>query len=206
MIKKFSSIALAGALTVAALVGVSAPAQAAAKANAACATPGAKTPISKISYVCGQNPLVTAKKNIWLSPSCVSANKSYAAAIKQRDGLTTSFNNAITKINEAITVNTTDAAQWQTKIDKYTATINSYLATHPNVATTGTANDKKSLETLKSAVAALTSQVARVNSRVTSLKSQLQSTQDSQGALIQSAADNVATLKSQLSTICKSGL
>ena len=66
MTKKFSSIALVGALTVAALVGVTAPAQAAAKANGACATPGAKATINKISYVCGQNPLVTATKNIWL--------------------------------------------------------------------------------------------------------------------------------------------
>lgn len=205
MIKKLSSVAIATALTFTALVAFSAPAQAAAKANAACTTPGAKATISKTVYTCAQNPLVTAKKNIWVSSSCLSANTTYAAALKQRTSLTTSFNNAITKIQEAITINTTDAAAWQAKIDKYTKTYNDYLAAHPNAATSGSKSDVSALATIKSATASLTNQVTRVNKRVESLKAQLQTTQDSQGSLIQSAADNVATLKSQLSTICKSG-
>jgi len=140
------------------------------------------------------------------SGACTTANKSYTAALKQRDSLNTSFKNAIQKINDAITINSTDAVTWQGKVDKYTTTLNAYLAAHPTVATTGSANDKKSLDTMKSAIASLTAEVARLNARVTSLKAQLSSTQDSQGALIQSAADNVASLKTQLSAICKSGL
>ena len=208
MLKKISSLAIVGAVATALLVAVAAPSQAAVapKANGACATLGAKATIKKVAFTCAQNPLVTAKQNVWVSAACTTANKSYTAALKQRDSLSTSFNNAIAKINDAITVNSTDAVLWQGKVDKYNATLNAYLAAHPNVATTGAASDQKAVTTMKSAIASLVAEVARLNARVTSLKSQLTSTQDSQGALIQSAADNVASLKTQLSAICKSGL
>ena len=208
MLKKISSLALVGAVATALLVAVAAPSQAAAapKANGACSTLGAKATIKKVAFTCAQNPLVATASNVWVSGACTTANKSYTAALKQRDSLNTSFKNAIQKINDAITINSTDAVTWQGKVDKYTTTLNAYLAAHPTVATTGSANDKKSLDTMKSAIASLTAEVARLNARVTSLKAQLSSTQDSQGALIQSAADNVASLKTQLSAICKSGL
>jgi hypothetical protein len=208
VLKKISSLAIVGAVATALLVAVAAPSQAAVapKANGACATLGAKATIKKVAFTCAQNPLTTTKQSVWVSGACTTANKSFTAALKQRDSLTASFNNAISKINAAITVNSTDAVTWQGKVDKYNATLNAYLAAHPNVATTGAASDQKAVTTLKSAIASLVAEVARLNSRVTSLKAQLSSTQDSQGALIQSAADNVASLKTQLSAICKSGL
>lgn len=208
MLKKISSLALVGAVATALLVAVAAPSQAAAapKANGACGTLGAKTTIKKVSFTCAQNPLTTTVQSVWVSSSCVTANKSYTAALKQRDSLTASFKNAIAKINDAITVNSTDAVTWQAKVDKYNATLTAYMTAHPNVMTTGAASDQKAVATMKSAIASLTAEVARLNSRVTSLKAQLDSTQSSQGALIQSAADNVASLKTQLSAICKSGL
>ncbi len=208
MIKKISALTVVGAVATALLVAVAAPSQAAAapKANGACATLGAKATIKKVAFTCAQNPLVTTKQSVWVSAACTTANKSFTAALKQRDSLTASFNNAISKINDAITINSTDAVTWQAKVDKYNATLNAYMASHPNVATTGSASDQKAVITMKSAIASLVAEVARLNTRVTSLKAQLTSTQDSQGALIQSAADNVASLKTQLSAICKSGL
>jgi len=208
VIKKISALTVVGAVATALLVAVAAPSQAAAapKANGACATLGAKATIKKVAFTCAQNPLVTTKQSVWVSAACTTANKSFTAALKQRDSLTASFNNAISKINDAITINSTDAVTWQAKVDKYNATLNAYMASHPNVATTGSASDQKAVITMKSAIASLVAEVARLNTRVTSLKAQLTSTQDSQGALIQSAADNVASLKTQLSAICKSGL
>ena len=208
MLKKISSIAVIGAVATALLVSVAAPSQAAvvkAKANGACSTLGAKATIKKVSFTCTQNPLVTTKSYVWASAACKTAGKSYTSAILDRNGLSTSFTNAIQKISDAITLNTTDQANFKAKADKYTATLATYMASHPNVMTTGTVNDKKSIDTIKAAIASLNAEVARLGSRIASLKDQLDSTQSSQGSLVQSAADNVASLKTQLSAICKSG-
>ena len=197
--RKFSALALAGLLAAGTTVmGVSAS-SAAVKANTACTKAGAKSGTGKNQLTCMQSPLTTTPKLIWASANCVAANKTYLDAAKKRDDLTASFNNAVSKINNAITINQTDAANWTAKVTKYTNDLNAFLAKNPN-------GDPKSVASIRSSIQALQIQADRANKRVATLQSQLTDTQSSQGSLVKSAADNVAQLKTQLTVICKSGL
>lgn len=76
--KKMAAAVMAGFL----IVGLATPVNA-ASSGGSCTTKGAKTTISKNTYVCEKNPFFSTTKLTWVWDGCVELNTDYQAGIKE---------------------------------------------------------------------------------------------------------------------------
>ena len=130
MFRKVSLTFLAAVLVAGSVTVV--PANAATKISngVACSKSGAKTKVSGYSYQCAKNTMVKNSKLTWLSVECLSAIKSYNAAVKAKKDLsnvsaqTAELDAQLATATEALTKTTTalDAAKEQ--INKSRTTMN----------------------------------------------------------------------------------
>jgi membrane-associated HD superfamily phosphohydrolase len=201
MFRKVTLTLLAAVLVAGTVTAV--PASAAGKISngVACSKAGAKTKVAGYSYQCAKNTLVKNSKLTWLSVECLSAIKSYDAAVKAKadlsnvaaqaadlDAQLATANDALTKTSAAL-----DAAKAQ--INKSRAT----LTTTTNPA------EKQALAAavtkLANAILVLTASRAKLDTQVKDLISKK--------ALLASAPDqlnaNVTDSKASASLLCAKG-
>lgn len=130
------TLTLAAAILVAGSV-TAIPAQAATKISngVACSKSGAKTKVSGYSYQCAKNTMVKNSKLTWLSVECLSAIKSYNAAVKARNDLsnisaqTAELDAQLAEATAALTKTTDALNAAKEQVNKSRTTMN--LTTNP---------------------------------------------------------------------------
>ena len=197
MSKKVSAISIALLVFAGSIVGVSSAS--AATPYKACKPAKAKATIGKISYTCAKNPAKTSKALVWVSKQCINAGVNYRDIVEQTDVISKLFQSAITTAERAITnlpkkekTMTDQAKVAQGYLDKY-------LAANPNVMTTGTEAQKKSVAETMAGIAKIKENIASLPS----IKTENEKTiSDSQIGLAKNTAE-VVGVKAQLVKACK---
>ena len=197
MSKKVSAISIALLVFTGSIVGVSSAT--AATPYKACKPAKAKATIGKISYTCAKNPAKTSKALVWVSKQCINAGVNYRDIVEQTDVISKLFQSAITTAERAITnlpkkekTMTDQAKVAQGYLDKY-------LAANPNVMTTGTEAQKKSIAETMAGIAKIKENIATLPS----IKIENEKTiSDSQIGLAKNTAE-VVGVKAQLVKACK---
>ena len=197
MSKKVSAISIALLVFAGSIVGVSSAT--AATPYKACKPAKAKATIGKISYTCAKNPATTSASLVWVSMQCISAGVNYRDIVEQTDVISKLFQSAITTAQRAITnlpkkekTMTDQAKVAQGYLDKY-------LAANPNVMTTGTEAQKKSIAETMAGIAKIKENIATLPS----IKTENEKTiSDSQIGLAKNTAE-VVGVKAQLVKACK---
>jgi hypothetical protein len=197
MSKKVSAISIALLVFAGSIVGV--PSASAATPYKACKPAKAKATIGKISYTCAANPAKTSKALVWVSKQCTTAGVNYRDIVEQTDVISKLFQSAITTAERAITnlpkkekTMTDQAKVAQGYLDKY-------LAANPNVMTTGTEAQKKSVAETMAGIAKIKENIASLPS----IKTENEKTiSDSQIGLAKNTAE-VVGVKAQLVKACK---
>ena len=197
MSKKVSAISIALLVFAGSIVGVSSAS--AATPYKACKPAKAKATIGKISYTCAKNPAKTSKALVWVSKQCINAGVNYRDIVEQTDVISKLFQSAITTAERAITnlpkkekTMTDQAKVAQGYLDKY-------LAANPNVMTTGTEAQKKSVAETMAGIAKIKENIASLPS----IKTENEKTiSDSQIGLAKNTAE-VVGVKAQLEKACK---
>ena len=197
MSKKVSAISIALLVFAGSIVGVSSAT--AATPYKACKPAKAKATIGKISYTCAKNPAKTSKALVWVSKQCINAGANYRDIVEQTDVISKLFQSAITTAERAITnlpkkekTMTDQAKVAQGYLDKY-------LAANPNVMTTGTEAQKKSIAETMAGIAKIKENIATLPS----IKTENEKTiSDSQIGLAKNTAE-VVGVKAQLVKACK---
>ena len=197
MSKKVSAISIALLVFTGSIVGVSSAT--AATPYKACKPAKAKATIGKISYTCAKNPAKTSKALVWVSKQCINAGANYRDIVEQTDVISKLFQSAITTAERAITnlpkkekTMTDQAKVAQGYLDKY-------LAANPNVMTTGTEAQKKSIAETMAGIAKIKENIATLPS----IKTENEKTiSDSQVGLAKNTAE-VVGVKAQLVKACK---
>ena len=197
MSKKVSAISIALLVFAGSIVGVSSAS--AATPYKACKPAKAKTTIGKISYTCAKNPATTSASLVWVSKQCISAGVNYRDIVEQTDVISKLFQSAITTAERAITnlpkkekTMTDQAKVAQGYLDKY-------LAANPNVMTTGTEAQKKSIAETMAGIAKIKENIATLPS----IKTENEKTiSDSKVGLAKNTAE-VVGVKAQLVKACK---
>lgn len=197
MSKKVSAISIALLVFTGSIVGVSSAT--AATPYKACKPAKAKATIGKISYTCAKNPAKTSKALVWVSKQCINAGANYRDIVEQTDVISKLFQSAITTAERAITnlpkkekTMTDQAKVAQGYLDKY-------LAANPNVMTTGTEAQKKSIAETMAGIAKIKENIATLPS----IKTENEKTiSDSQIGLAKNTAE-VVGVKAQLVKACK---
>ena len=197
MSKKVSAISIALLVFAGSIVGVSSAS--AATPYKACKPAKAKATIGKISYTCATNPAKTSKALVWVSKQCINAGVNYRDIVEQTDVISKLFQSAITTAERAITnlpkkekTMTDQAKVAQGYLDKY-------LAPNPNVMTTGTEAQKKSVAETMAGIAKIKENIASLPS----IKTENEKTiSDSQIGLAKNTAE-VVGVKAQLVKACK---
>jgi hypothetical protein len=201
MFRKVSLTLLAAIVVAGSVTAV--PASAATKISngVACSKVGAKTKVSGYSYQCAKNTMVKNSKLTWLSVECLAAIKSYDAAVKAKNDLSTvatqtaELDKQLTTATEALTKTTAALDAAKAQITKSRTTMN----------TTTNAAEKTALSNavskLANAILILTTSRAKLDSQVKDLISKK--------ALLASApeqiAANVTDSKASASLLCAKG-
>ena len=197
MSKKVSAISIALLVFAGSIVGVSNAS--AATPYKACKPAKAKATIGKLSYTCATNPATTSKSLVWVSNQCINAGANYRDIVSQTDVISKLFESAITTAQRAIAnlpkkekTMTDQARIAQGHLDRF-------LAANPNVMTTGTAAEKKSVADTMAGIAKIKENIATLPS----IKTENEKTiTDSQSGLAKNTAE-VVSVKAQLVKACK---
>jgi DUF438 domain-containing protein len=136
---------------------------------------------------------------VWVSKQCINAGVNYRDIVEQTDVISKLFQSAITTAERAITnlpkkekTMTDQAKVAQGYLDKY-------LAANPNVMTTGTEAQKKSVAETMAGIAKIKENIASLPS----IKTENEKTiSDSQIGLAKNTAE-VVGVKAQLVKACK---
>ena len=179
------TLTLVAAILVAGSITAS-PANAATKISngVACSKANATTKVSGYSYKCAKNTLVKNSKLTWLSVECLSAIKSYDAAVKAKTDLanvatqTAELDAQLTTANDALTKTTAALDAAKAQVTKSRATL---------LTTTNPAEKlalSNAVSKLANAILILTTSRAKLDSQVKDLISKK--------ALLASAPDQLA--------------
>jgi hypothetical protein len=196
------TLTLVAAILVAGSITAS-PANAATKISngVACSKANATTKVSGYSYKCAKNTLVKNSKLTWLSVECLSAIKSYDAAVKAKTDLanvatqTAELDAQLTTANDALTKTTAALDAAKAQVTKSRATL---------LTTTNPAEKlalSNAVSKLANAILILTTSRAKLDSQVKDLISKK--------ALLASAPDqlasNIADSMASANLLCAKG-
>ena len=191
-----SAILVAGTVTVV-------PASAATKISngVACSKANATTKVSGYSYKCAKNTMVKNSKLTWLSVECLSAIKSYDAAVKS----TTDLGN----LAEQSAALDAELATATAALDKTTASLNSAKAqlTTSRAIMNSTTNAADKLA-LSNSVTKLANAILILTTSRTKLDSQVKDLISKKGLLANAPAQlkaNVTDSKASASLLCAKG-
>jgi prefoldin subunit 5 len=192
-----TAVLIATSLTVGAV-----SAQAANKANGACATAGAVAKIGGKSYTCQVSPIAdpASTKTTWVSAGCIAAGKSYTAAQAQATKVASLASTQVTALQGDITALTTTQGNIQAKITKYTTDVQTFLAKNPSKS------NSKDVQTINNAINAMQTSLATTTKNITNYQAKLAAIQASQKTQNDQANAQAAKALTLASTICKSGL
>jgi len=177
-------------------------AQAANKANGTCTTPGAAVKIGGKTFTCKVSPLAAAgsTKTVWVSAGCVTAGKSYAAAVAQATELQKMSDAQVATLQADIVKFQTSATNVQAKIAKYTADIQAFLAKNP------TQTNNANVLTIQHAVSAMQTSLSTTTQNITHYQAKLADIQSQQKSQIAEANAQAAKALTLANQICKAGL
>ncbi len=179
------------------------PASAATKISngVACSKVNATTKVSGYSYKCAKNTMVKNSKLTWLSVECLSAIKSYDAAIKAKTDLanvaeqTAALDAELATATAALTKTTTALDAAKAQITKSRATLNVTTNAAEKLALSN------AVSKLANAILILTTSRSKLDSQVKDLMSKK--------ALLASAPDqlaaNVTDSKASANLLCAKG-
>jgi len=191
-----SAILVAGTVTVV-------PASAATKISngVACSKANATTKVSGYSYKCAKNTMVKNSKLTWLSVECLSAIKSYDAAVKS----TTDLGN----LAEQSAALDAELATATAALDKTTASLNSAKAqlTTSRAIMNSTTNAADKLA-LSNSVTKLANAILILTTSRTKLDSQVKDLISKKGLLANAPAQlkaNVTDSKASANLLCAKG-
>ncbi|MFM6841145.1 MAG: hypothetical protein ACKOVI_01825 [Candidatus Planktophila sp.] len=201
MIRKVTLSLLAAVLVAGTVTAV--PASAATKISngVACSKVNATTKVSGYSYKCAKNTLVKNSKLTWLSVECLSAIKSYNAAIKAKNDLanvaeqTAALDADLATATAALTKTTAALDAAKAQITKSRATLNVTTNSAEKLALSN------AISKLANAILILTTSRAKLDTQVRDLVSKK--------ALLASAPDqlaaNVTDSKASANLLCAKG-
>ena len=199
MSKKLIASVTAVLFVAASLVTGISSAQAANKANGACAKANTSVKIGKNTYKCTYNPTATVKKLTWTSTICIQANTDLKSALPLSNSLLTSYNGRVTSATRQKATNTRLITASQANVDKWSKDLAAYLAAHPTAQTTGTEAEKKNIAAVKDGIARNKQRVIDLTTAIASLDSQIKDAQDGSA----SAQADINTAKATLAAACK---
>ena len=199
MSKKFIASATAVLFVAASLVTGLSSAQAANKANGACAKANVSAKIGKNTYKCTYNPTATVKKLTWTSTICIQANTDLKSALPLSNSLLTSYNGRVSSATRQKNTNTKLITASQANVDKWSKDLAAYLAAHPTAETTGSEAEKKNIAAVKDGIARNKQRVIDLTATLTDLDKQIKEAQD--GATATQA--DIDTAKATLAAACK---
>jgi len=196
------TLTLVAAILVAGSITAS-PANAATKISngVACSKANATTKVSGYSYKCAKNTMVKNSKLTWLSVECLSAIKSYDAAVKAKTDLanvatqTAELDSQLTTANDALAKTTAALDAAKAQVTKSRATLLTTTIPAEKLALSN------AVSKLANAILILTTSRAKLDSQVKDLISKK--------ALLASAPDqlasNIADSMASANLLCAKG-
>jgi hypothetical protein len=201
MFRKVTLSLLAAVLLAGTVTGV--PANAATKISngVACSKVNATTKVAGYSYKCAKNTMVKNSKLTWLSVECLTAIKSYDAAVKAKSDLA-NVGDQTAALDADLATATAALTKTSTALDDAKAQI---IKSRAILATTTNPNEKLALSNaiskLANAILILTTSRSKLDSQVKDLMSKK--------ALLASAPQqldtNVTDSKASASLLCAKG-
>ena len=162
MSKRVSAISIALLVIAGSIVGVSSAS--AATPYKACKPAKAKTKIGKISYTCAKNPAKASKKLVWVSKPCIKANRNYLNYLDQISGVIASYESTIRRAETVNSQLPRRESAWNNQVNVSQRALDNFLATNPNVLTTGTAEDKARVLLAQTSIAELKENITKLPS------------------------------------------
>jgi len=195
--KRISALSIAVLVVAGSFVGISSAS--AAVAYKACSPAKAKTTIGKLSYTCAKNPAGTSTKLVWVSKPCIDANASYLSAKSLSTAVSSSFESRISSATRLKATSTRLIAAAQKNVDTWSSHLASYLAKKPNVMTSGTDADKKTVTTVQDGITRNKQRIIDQQANIVKLDAQIKEATD--GAA--KTANDLASAKASIVTACK---
>jgi hypothetical protein len=197
MSKRVSAISIALLVLAGSVFGVSSAS--AATPYKACKPAKAKATIGKVSYTCAKNPAKASKKLVWVSKPCINANKSYLDYLDQISGVIASYESTIKRAETVNSQLPRRESAWINQVNVSQRALDNFLASKPNVLTSGTAEDKARVLLAQTSIAELKENITKLPS----IKATNDETIAKAMADLKKTDDETANLKKNTVALCK---